>query len=423
MAILLIVRLRLRHRRAGEPWRLDRLALPAAFFGPAVFAALLDRRKGGRFAVAPAGPGYHTPRIPRRQQCARNWDYRFCWLRGALLSLSAFQGLGYHGEAAAFLGWLLDVTRLTWPELQVLYDVYGEANIPERSLDHLEGYRDSRPVRIGNAAHEQRQLDIYGALIQAAFDFVHAGGQLAVEERSLLVLLGETVCQLWRQPDHGIWETRGAPRHFVFSKLMCWVAIDHLIALKDVGVLRAPDGRFRRERQGIRTAIERHGFDPAVGACVAAFDASGEADGALLQLARLGFHNSDDRRVCGTEAHIRRCLGLPRGLIARYLTKGQDALPPGEGAFAACAFWAVEACALRGDRSGAANEFAALATLANDGGLLAEEIAPDTGDMLGPNFPQGFTRLALINAALALCAAPGSRRAASRSSPAISHER
>lgn len=353
------------------------------------------------YAVSGAVIAAPTASLPERIGGVRNWDYRFCWLRDASLTLSAFLGLGYRGEAEAFLGWLLHATRLTWPDLQVLYDVYGEAEITERTLDHLEGYRGSRPVRIGNAAYAQRQLDVYGAVIQAAFDFIRGGGRLAPEEGRLLVRLGRTVCRSWREPDHGIWETRGDPRHFVFSKLMCWVALDRLVALQATGgVPRHDEARFRHERDAIRATIESRGFDHAAGAYVAAFDAAGEADAALLQMARLGFHNATDPRLLGTEAHVRRCLGHRHALVDRYRTQGQDALPPGEGAFVACAFWAVEARARRGDREGAAKDFETLLTLANDVGLYGEEIAPDTGEMLG-NFPQAFTHLALINAALA----------------------
>jgi len=182
---------------------------------------------------------------------------------------------------------------------------------------------------------------------------------------------------------------------------MCWVALDRLVALQATGgVPRHDEARFRHERDAIRAAIESRGFDHAAGSYVAAFDAAGEADAALLQMARLGFHNATDPRLLGTEAHVRRCLGHRHALVDRYRTQGQDALPPGEGAFVACAFWAVEARARRGDTR-AANDFETLLTLANDVGLYGEEIAPDTGEMLG-NFPQAFTHLALINAALAL---------------------
>ncbi len=357
---------------------------------------LMTYAASGAIVAAP------TTSLPERIGGVRNWDYRFCWLRDAALTVSAFLRLGYQGEAEAFLGWLLHATRLTWPELQVLYDVYGESEIPESTLDHLEGYRRSRPVRIGNAAHGQRQLDVYGAVVQAAFDYVRSGGQLAPEEGKLLVQFGRTVCRLWREPDCGIWESRGEPRHLVFSKLMCWVALDRLVALQATGrVPEHDEAQFRRERDTIRAAIESRGFDPATGSYVAAFDTAGEPDAALLLMARFGFHGETDPRLVGTEAHIRQQLERAWGLVDRYKTQGQDGLPPGEGAFAACAFWAVEARARRGDTKGAAQDFETLLTLANDVGLYGEEIAPDTKETLG-NFPQAFTHLALINAALAL---------------------
>ncbi len=354
------------------------------------------------YAASGAVVAAPTASLPEQIGGVRNWDYRFCWLRDASLTLNAFLDLGFRGEAEAFLGWLLNATRLTWPELQVLYDIYGEAEIPERTLDHLEGYRRSQPVRVGNAAHAQRQLDVYGAVVQAAFDFVRAGGRLAPAEARLLTRLGGTVCRLWREPDHGIWEIRGEPRHFVFSKLMCWVALDRLTALQAAGQIPSRDEeRFRLERETIRAAIEERGFDPATGSYVAAFGAFGEPDAALLLMTRFGFHDAADRRLLGTETFIRQHLGRPRGLIDRYSTRGQDGLPPGEGAFVACAFWAVEARARRGDIEGATADFEGLLTLANDVGLYGEEVAPETGEMLG-NFPQAFTHLALINAAVAL---------------------
>lgn len=338
-----------------------------------------------------------TTSLPEAVGGSKNWDYRFCWLRDAALTLSAFVELGYREEADAFLGWLLHATRLTWPELQVLYDVYGEAEVPEQELDHLSGYRGSRPVRIGNAAHAQRQLDVYGSVVQAAYDFVQSGGRLQAAEATLLSRFGETVCRLWREPDAGIWELRGPPRHYTHSKLMCWAALDRLIDLHQRGHVRVPEERFRRERGAIRETIERHGFDAKLESYVGVFDTA-EPDAALLLISRCGFHDASDPRLVGTYRHLKQELG--RGALFHRF-RGPNGSMPDEGAFGACGFWAVADRARRGEVEAAQQDFEALLGFANDVGLFAEETDPDTGSALG-NMPQAFTHIGLIDAALAL---------------------
>jgi GH15 family glucan-1,4-alpha-glucosidase len=187
------------------------------------------------FALSGAVLAAPTASLPEWVGAERNWDYRYCWIRDAALTMRAFTGLGFQSEARAFLQWLLHATRLTWPELQIMYDVYGRTNLRELELEHLRGFRDSRPVRIGNGAYRQVQLDVYGGLLFAAFDYVEKGGSLQADEARLLVGFGETVCKQWRDPDSGIWEIRGPKRHYTFSKVMCWTALDCLLKLNDLG--------------------------------------------------------------------------------------------------------------------------------------------------------------------------------------------
>ena len=197
-----------------------------------------------------------TTSLPEWIGAGRNWDYRYCWVRDAALTMRAFTGLGFQGEAASFLQWLLHATRLTWPELQVMYDVYGRTSLRESELGHLRGYRGSRPVRIGNGAYRQVQLDVYGGLLFAVVDYVAKGGRLQEDETQLILGFGETVCRQWRDPDSGIWEVRGPQRHYTFSKVMCWSALDSLLKLNDRGHVRLDGEKIRRERDEIARTIE-----------------------------------------------------------------------------------------------------------------------------------------------------------------------
>jgi GH15 family glucan-1,4-alpha-glucosidase len=340
-----------------------------------------------------------------------NWDYRYCWLRDAGLTMQALVGLGFDREARAFLGWLLHATRLTWPELRVLYDVYGRAPAHERVLGHLEGYCRSRPVRLGNGAAAQLQLDVYGEVILAADAFVAGGGTLDPAESRMLAGLGEVVCRQWRRPDHSIWEIRGAPRHYTFSKVMCWLALDRLLTLKEKGIVRirpATEEHFRRERSAIAEAIEQRGFNGKIGSYVSELD-GGQVDTSLLLMVCLGYKDATDPRMVSTYDCIMRRLEH-RGLLYRY-ELGSDSREGKEGAFGLSGFWAVDNLAKRGALVQAERQFSYLFFFANDLGLFAEEIDPETGAALG-NFPQGFTHIGLINAALALDQAQSSRGAA-----------
>jgi GH15 family glucan-1,4-alpha-glucosidase len=291
----------------------------------------------------------------------------------------------------------------------VLYDVYGEANVPERALGHLDGYAGSRPVRIGNDAHGQLQLDVYGEVLDAVARFADRAGRFDRDTSRMLDGLGHTVCRRWREPDEGIWEGRAGRFHHTHSKALCWVALDRLIRLHQVGKIRVCVDEFRAQREAIRAAIERQGYSETLGSYTRTFDGD-ELDASLLTLPHYGYVAATDPRMRSTCARIQETLARD-ALVYRYQSWTNDGLPPGEGAFGVCGFWLVECLARQGDVARACRNFEQLLGYANDLGLFAEEIDPDTGAALG-NFPQAFTHLGLINAALTLAEARGERVAA-----------
>ncbi|MBK1632106.1 glycosyl hydrolase [Thiohalocapsa halophila] len=354
-------------------------------------------------AYAPSGAIIAAPTtsLPEWRGGTRNWDYRFCWLRDASLTLRALFDLGFPEEALAFLHWLTHSTRLTWPDLQILYDVHGETELAEEELTALSGFADSRPVRIGNQASDQFQLDIYGEVIDAAYAFVRQGGRLTAATARLLVGFGKTVCRRWREPDEGIWEVRAGRRHHTYSKAMCWVALDRLLRLHQAGKLRAPVEWFERERDALRAEIDARGFNQRLGSYVSVYEGD-ELDASLLLLARHGFIEPHSQRARGTRDAIIEALGS-NGLLYRYLGI-DDGLPGDEGAFGICSFWAVDAYALAGELQAGEALFERVLGYANDLGLFAEEIDPADGSALG-NFPQAFTHVGLIDAALSLAGA------------------
>jgi GH15 family glucan-1,4-alpha-glucosidase len=341
-----------------------------------------------------------TTSLPETVGGARNWDYRYCWLRDAGLTMRAFVGLGFHEEARAFLSWLLHATRLTWPELQVVYDVYGRTRLPERTLNHLSGYRCSTPVRVGNGAYSQRQLDVYGEVVLAADAFVASGGALEPAEARMLRGFGNVVCKQWRTADHGIWEVRGQPRHYTFSKVMCWLALDRLIGLHEQAKidLGASLQEFVQQRIAIRDVIETRGFNEAIASYTSELDGN-HLDASLLLISCLRYRPATDPRIASTYEQITRRLGR-NGLIYRY-DPDYDGFDPGEGAFGICSLWAVDHLACTGAIREATHLFEHVAAFGNDVGLFGEEIDPRTGAALG-NFPQAFTHVGIINAALAI---------------------
>ncbi len=360
-------------------------------------------------AFAPSGAIIAAPTssLPEEIGGERNYDYRFCWLRDASFVMRALHSIGYRPLADAFLAWMLHATRLTHPELQVVYDVYGRTNLAERELPHLEGYRRSRPVRVGNAACHQFQLDVYGEVIDAAERFVEAGGELDSDQTQMLEGFADTVCRRWHEPDDGIWESRGQRQHYVHSKVLCWVALDRIVRMHERGRLRTQVDRFRRVRDEIRQAIEARGFDRRSGSYLRAFGRD-EVDGSLLTLPLLGYVRGDDPRMLGTLERLTRELA-DGPLYRRYRHGTNDGFRGGEATFGICSFWAVECRVLAGDVDAARAQFEELLGHANDVGLFAEQIDANDGAALG-NFPQAFTHIGLINAALTLTAAQEDRR-------------
>jgi GH15 family glucan-1,4-alpha-glucosidase len=349
------------------------------------------------FAPSGAIAAAATTSLPEEIGGTRNWDYRFSWPRDAAFTLQALLSLGCGGEARAFFFWLLHASQITHPRLQVLYRLNGRADAKERELP-LTGYRGSAPVRVGNGAAGQLQLDVYGEVLAAATLFADAAGGIDRDHGRRLAQVADLVCELWQQPDAGIWEVRSEPTHFTQSKMMCAVALDHAIALAEAGFLPDANGtHWRRERARIRDFVETNCFSEAKRSYtrIAGGD---ELDASLLLAVLADYDRAVVPRLVGTVDAVRR--ELAQGpLVHRYL--GDDGLPGEDGAFVACSFWLVEALARQGRAAEGADLMDELVGLANDVGLYAEEIDPATVEFLG-NFPQGLSHLALINAAVAI---------------------
>lgn len=346
-----------------------------------------------------------TTSLPEQIGGVRNWDYRYTWIRDASFTAQALVAIGHREEAVDFLGWTERLgmqTHSREPVLRVMYGLRGETDLREVVLPHLEGYRGSRPVRIGNAAAVQLQLDIYGEMLRAAAEILRHGGQIDSGLWAFLARVADEACDRWREPDNGIWEVRGGPRHFVYSKVMVWVALDRALRLAHRFGLHGDTGRWRRERRAIRAAVLAEGYDAQLGTFVQAFG-SKALDAANLLIPTVGFLPWDDPRIHGTIDRTLERL-TANGLVYRYVSG--DGLPGNDGAFGLTTFWMVDALALTGRASEAREMFEGVARRANHVGLFSEEFNPHTGAFLG-NFPQAFSHIGHINSALYIAAAEG----------------
>jgi GH15 family glucan-1,4-alpha-glucosidase len=356
-----------------------------------------------------------TTSLPEEIGGVRNWDYRFAWVRDSAMILFALMNIGYEKEAADFFEWLQKTHQKDpSPDLQVLYRIDGAWDVKETNLDHLEGYRGSRPVRIGNAATKQLQIDVYGEVLAAAYlyftsgigrrendpDSNQAGERVLKKDWPLLRELVNQAAKRWQDPDHSIWEIRGGAQRFLYSRLMCWAALDRGIRLATEYSLKAPLERWKSVRKATRQAILAAGFNKDIGVFTQAFGDT-ELDSSALLIPKVGFLPATDARVQSTIESIRSNLSVD-GLIYRYRTA--DGLPGREGMFLPCTFWLVDALALGGRFDEAHDLFERVSGYTNDLGLLSEEIDPAGRSFLG-NFPQGFTHMALINAAVNLAKA------------------
>jgi GH15 family glucan-1,4-alpha-glucosidase len=346
-----------------------------------------------------------TTSLPEEIGGVRNWDYRICWLRDATFTLYSLMSAGFHAEARAWRDWLLRTVAGDPSQLQIMYGLGGERRLPELTLDWLPGYEGSRPVRIGNAASRQLQLDVYGEVMDALHLSRRVG--LADEQASWALQrnLMEYLETIWNEPDEGIWEVRGRRRDFTHSKVMAWVAMDRAVkAIEQFGT-EGPLDRWRAVRDEIHESVCRHGYDAELGSFVQSYG-SKEVDASLLHIPLVGFLPPEDPRVRGTIAAIEKRL-LRDGFVDRYETRsGVDGLPPGEGAFLPCSFWLADNYVLQGRREEARALFERLIGLSNDVGLLSEEYDPRTRRLLG-NFPQALSHVALVNTALNLSRTEG----------------
>jgi GH15 family glucan-1,4-alpha-glucosidase len=367
--------------------------------------AMTFRPSGGLVAAM-------TTSLPECIGGPRNWDYRYCWLRDTTFTLLAMTTAGYFEEACAWQDWLLRAVAGSPDQVQIMYGLKGERQLVEWEVDWLPGYENSRPVRIGNAAADQLQLDIYGEMLDTFFHALHGMGEHTEQDFRVLVQLLDHLETIWQQPDEGIWETRGGSQQFTYSKVMAWVAFDRAILIAEKLDCAAPTEKWEKLRDTIHEEICRNAFNKEKNAFVQ-FYGSSQLDAALLQMPLVGFLPVSDPRIRGTIDAIEREL-MPGGFVLRYDTsKVEDGLPPGEGVFLACSFWMVSCLKAIGRTDDARILFDRLIGLCNDVGLLSEEYDVDRKRLVG-NFPQAFSHISLINAAFDLEGKDGARQRAHR---------
>ena len=342
-----------------------------------------------------------TTSLPERLGGVRNWDYRFCWLRDATLTLLALMDGGYSDEAACWRDWLVRAVAGSPSQIQIMYGIAGERRMPEWTIPWLAGYEGSSPVRVGNAAANQLQLDVYGEVMDALHQARKHGMAREDAAWDLQRALLKHLETCWQDADQGLWEVRGPERHFTHSKMMCWVAFDRAVKAVEEHRLPGPVERWREVRARIHDEVCARAWRPQLNSFVQSYDSEDELDASLLLMPNTGFLSATDPRVRGTIEAIQRDL-TSEGLVLRYRTrKTLDGLPPGEGVFLACSFWLADALCLLGRADEARALFEHLCRLANDVGLLAEEYDPALARQLG-NFPQAFSHVALVNTAMNL---------------------
>jgi GH15 family glucan-1,4-alpha-glucosidase len=354
----------------------------------------LTYRPSGGIVASP------TTSLPEQIRGTRNWDYRYCWLRDTTFTLLALMNAGYFKEAESWQDWLLRALAGSPDQVQIMYGLNGERQLVEWEVDWLPGYEASRPVRVGNAASTQMQFDIYGEVLDSFFHAQHGMRRHNENDFRVLALLLEHLATIWQEPDHGIWETRGAPQHFTYSKMMAWVAFDRGVLLAEQLKYDAPIEKWRTIRDSIHVEICEKAWNAGKNSFVQSYG-SNQLDAALLLMPTVGFLPGSDRRVKSTVRAIEREL-MRDGLVMRYNTaKVSDGLPPGEGVFLACSFWMVGSLKAVGRGRDAKALFERLLKLRNDLGLLSEEYDVSGKRFVG-NFPQAFSHIAMVNAAFYL---------------------